>query len=132
MLWIVELVVRPSPYLALLAVVTTAGPSPFFLLPVIGPHGSFPATAYNLHLGEEPLLPPSHITNQTPPALGHAMNQLPAIWAELGEAGLESGHAYGKALRTVKSCVGSTWCRYGVQDAVSFAVQVENRYKGES
>lgn len=57
--------------------------------------------------------------------------QLPAIWAELGEAGLESGHAYGKALRTVKSCVGSTWCRYGVQDAVSFAVQVENRYKGE-
>lgn len=57
--------------------------------------------------------------------------QLPAIWAELGKAGLESGHAYGKALRTVKSCVGSTWCRYGVQDAVSFAVQIENRYKGK-
>eukprot|EP00752_Nemacystus_decipiens_P006641 g5971.t1 len=61
---------------------------------------------------------------------GAEKHQLPAIWAELGEAGLESGHAYGKALRTVKSCVGSTWCRYGVQDAVSFAVQVENRYKG--
>jgi nitrite reductase (NADH) large subunit len=43
---------------------------------------------------------------------------------------LESGHAYGKALRTVKSCVGSTWCRYGVQDSVGFAIRVENRYKG--
>ncbi|CAM9398686.1 unnamed protein product [Pylaiella littoralis] len=61
---------------------------------------------------------------------GAEKHQLPEIWAELGKAGLESGHAYGKALRTVKSCVGSTWCRYGVQDAVSFAVQLENRYKG--
>lgn len=56
--------------------------------------------------------------------------KLPDIWAELGAGGLESGHAYGKALRTIKSCVGSTWCRYGVQDAVSFAVELENRYKG--
>jgi nitrite reductase (NADH) large subunit len=55
---------------------------------------------------------------------------LPDIWEELGKAGFESGHAYGKALRTVKSCVGSTWCRYGVQDSVSFAIAVENRYKG--
>lgn len=47
-----------------------------------------------------------------------------------GAAVFESGHAYGKALSTVKSCVGSTWCRYGVQDFVSFAVRVENRYKG--
>jgi len=61
---------------------------------------------------------------------GASKHQLPDIWEELGNAGLESGHAYGKALRTVKSCVGSTWCRYGVQDAVSFAVDVENRYKG--
>jgi nitrite reductase (NADH) large subunit len=55
---------------------------------------------------------------------------LPDIWSRLIEAGFESGHAYGKALRTVKSCVGTTWCRYGVQDAVGFAVKVENRYKG--
>lgn len=61
---------------------------------------------------------------------GAARHELPEIWEELGSVGLESGHAYGKALRTVKSCVGSTWCRYGVQDSVSFAVRVENRYKG--
>lgn len=52
------------------------------------------------------------------------------LYQDLGNAGMESGHAYGKSLRTVKSCVGSTWCRYGVQDSVSFAVRVENRYKG--
>ena len=45
-------------------------------------------------------------------------------------AGFESGHAYAKSLRTVKSCVGSTWCRYGVQDSVSMAIDLENRYKG--
>lgn len=61
---------------------------------------------------------------------GAAKYQLPDIWEELGSVGLESGHAYGKALRTVKSCVGSTWCRFGVQDSVSFAIEVENRYKG--
>jgi nitrite reductase (NADH) large subunit len=61
---------------------------------------------------------------------GARLDQLPEIWRELCAAGFESGHAYGKALRTVKSCVGSTWCRYGVQDSVSFAVRVENRYKG--
>lgn len=61
---------------------------------------------------------------------GAAKHELPDIWEDLGEAGFESGHAYGKALRTVKSCVGSTWCRYGVQDSVSFAIRVENRYKG--
>lgn len=58
------------------------------------------------------------------------MEQLPVIWKELVDAGFESGHAYGKALRTVKSCVGSTWCRYGVQDSVQLAIDVENRYKG--
>lgn len=60
-------------------------------------------------------------------AQGH---DLPDIWERLVDAGFESGHAYGKALRTVKSCVGTTWCRYGVQDSVGFAIHVENRYKG--
>ena len=61
---------------------------------------------------------------------GARVDQLPEIWEELIDGGFESGHAYGKALRTVKSCVGSTWCRYGMHDSVSFAVEVENRYKG--
>jgi nitrite reductase (NADH) large subunit len=61
---------------------------------------------------------------------GARVQDLPDIWAELVEAGFESGHAYGKSLRTVKSCVGTTWCRYGVQDSVGFAIRVENRYKG--
>jgi nitrite reductase (NADH) large subunit len=61
---------------------------------------------------------------------GAKVHDLPSIWGQLVEAGFESGHAYGKALRTVKSCVGTTWCRYGVQDSVGFAVRVENRYKG--
>lgn len=61
---------------------------------------------------------------------GAQLQDLPAIWEELIEAGFESGHAYGKALRTVKSCVGTIWCRYGVQDAVGFAIRLENRYKG--
>ena len=61
---------------------------------------------------------------------GARVQELPDIWEELVDAGFESGHAYGKALRTVKSCVGTTWCRYGVQDSVGFAIRVENRYKG--
>lgn len=61
---------------------------------------------------------------------GARVEQLPFIWEELIEVGFESGHAYGKSLRTVKSCVGNTWCRFGVQDSVSFAVRIENRYKG--
>jgi nitrite reductase (NADH) large subunit len=61
---------------------------------------------------------------------GARIEQLPHIWRELGAAGFESGHAYGKALRTVKSCVGDTWCRYGVQDSVGLAYRVEHRYKG--
>jgi nitrite reductase (NADH) large subunit len=61
---------------------------------------------------------------------GARVDQLPDIWEELIDAGFESGHAYGKSLRTVKSCVGSTWCRFGVQDSVSFAIEVEERYKG--
>jgi nitrite reductase (NADH) large subunit len=62
--------------------------------------------------------------------LGARLEELPGIWRRLVEAGFESGHAYGKALRTVKSCVGSTWCRYGVQDSVSLAIDMELRYRG--
>ena len=61
---------------------------------------------------------------------GAHLNDLPLIWKELIDAGFESGHAYGKALRTVKSCVGSTWCRFGLHDSVSFAIEIEDRYKG--
>ncbi len=61
---------------------------------------------------------------------GARVDQLPHIWKELIDAGFESGHAYGKSLRTVKSCVGSTWCRYGVDDSVGLAIELENRYKG--
>ncbi|MBB4931948.1 nitrite reductase (NADH) large subunit [Lipingzhangella halophila] len=61
---------------------------------------------------------------------GARVEQLPDIWSRLVEAGFESGHAYGKALRTVKSCVGTTWCRYGVQDSVAMAIELELRYRG--
>jgi len=61
---------------------------------------------------------------------GARVEQLPPIWEELIAAGFESGHAYGKSLRTVKSCVGSTWCRYGVDDSMGMAIELENRYKG--
>lgn len=62
--------------------------------------------------------------------LGARVEQLPAIWRRLVDAGFESGHAYGKAVRTVKSCVGSTWCRFGVQDSTSLAIMLEQRYRG--
>ncbi len=62
--------------------------------------------------------------------LGARVEQLPAIWERLVAAGFESGHAYGKAVRTVKSCVGSVWCRYGVQDSVQLAIDLELRYRG--
>jgi nitrite reductase (NADH) large subunit len=61
---------------------------------------------------------------------GATVDQLPQIWRRLVDAGFESGHAYGKALRTVKSCVGTTWCRYGVQDSVGLAIELELRYRG--
>lgn len=61
---------------------------------------------------------------------GAHLVDLPDIWEELVDAGFESGHAYGKAMRTVKSCVGSTWCRFGLHDSVSFAIRIEERYKG--
>ncbi|GLK91195.1 nitrite reductase large subunit NirB [Pseudomonas turukhanskensis] len=61
---------------------------------------------------------------------GAQLHELPDIWGELIAAGFETGHAYGKSTRTVKSCVGSTWCRYGVQDSVKMALFIEDRYKG--
>ncbi|MFC0673367.1 nitrite reductase large subunit NirB [Brachybacterium hainanense] len=61
---------------------------------------------------------------------GARLDQLPAIWRRLVDAGLESGHAYGKSLRMVKSCVGRTWCRFGVQDSTTMAVRLERRYRG--
>ncbi|MEQ5835147.1 nitrite reductase large subunit NirB [Marinobacter sp. NFXS9] len=61
---------------------------------------------------------------------GATLSELPEIWEKLIAAGFETGHAYGKSVRTVKSCVGSTWCRYGVQDSVGMAIQLEERYKG--
>ncbi len=61
---------------------------------------------------------------------GARVDQLPLIWRKLVDAGFESGHAYGKALRTVKSCVGSTWCRFGVQDSTGLAIELEQRYRG--
>ena len=60
---------------------------------------------------------------------GAKKDDLPDIWAELIAAGMESGHAYAKSLRTVKSCVGTTWCRYGIGDSVGMAVRLEERYK---
>ncbi|MHB1143165.1 MAG: nitrite reductase large subunit NirB [Sulfuricaulis sp.] len=57
--------------------------------------------------------------------LGIKKEQLPAVWGELGKAGLVSGHAYGKAIRTVKTCVGSEWCRFGVQDSTGMGIQLE-------
>ena len=61
---------------------------------------------------------------------GAQLHELPLIWGELIDAGFETGHAYGKSTRTVKSCVGSTWCRFGVQDSVAMALAIEDRYKG--
>ncbi|MDO6491887.1 MULTISPECIES: nitrite reductase large subunit NirB [unclassified Cellulophaga] len=61
---------------------------------------------------------------------GAQLHELPLIWGELIAEGFETGQAYGKSLRTVKSCVGSTWCRYGMDESVSFAIEIENRYKG--
>ena len=60
---------------------------------------------------------------------GAKKGDLPEIWEELIAGGMESGHAYGKSLRTVKSCVGSTWCRFGIGDSVGLAVRLEERYK---
>jgi nitrite reductase (NADH) large subunit len=57
--------------------------------------------------------------------LGVKKDDLPAVWAKLNAAGMVSGHAYGKALRTVKTCVGSDWCRFGTQDSTALGVRIE-------
>ena len=56
---------------------------------------------------------------------GIQKEQLPAMWKDLSEAGFVSGHAYGKAMRTVKTCVGSEWCRFGTQDSTGLGVKLE-------
>ena len=56
---------------------------------------------------------------------GIKKEDLPAVWADLNAAGMVSGHAYGKSLRTVKTCVGSDWCRFGTQDSTCLGVQIE-------
>jgi nitrite reductase (NADH) large subunit len=61
---------------------------------------------------------------------GAELNDLPSIWKSLIESGFESGHAYGKSLRAVKSCVGNAWCRYGMDDSTTLAIELENRYRG--
>ncbi|MGY0614490.1 nitrite reductase large subunit NirB [Vibrio sp. FJH11] len=61
---------------------------------------------------------------------GAQKDDLPQIWRKLIDAGFETGQAYAKALRMAKTCVGSTWCRYGVQDSVGLGSYIENRYKG--
>ncbi len=61
---------------------------------------------------------------------GAQKDDLPAIWSKLVAAGFETGHAYAKALRMAKTCIGSTWCRFGVGDSLGFGVMLENRYKG--
>jgi nitrite reductase (NADH) large subunit len=62
--------------------------------------------------------------------LGVKKEDLPAVWADLNAAGMVSGHAYGKALRTVKTCVGSEWCRFGTQDSTGLGVTLEQRSWG--
>lgn len=57
--------------------------------------------------------------------LGIRKEDLPAVWADLGQAGFVSGHAYAKGLRTVKTCVGSDWCRFGTQDSTGLGIRIE-------
>lgn len=62
--------------------------------------------------------------------LGVAKEDLPAVWADLNEAGLVSGAAYAKGLRTVKTCVGKEWCRFGTQDSTGLGVKLEKQLWG--
>ena len=57
--------------------------------------------------------------------LGVRKEDLPAVWADLGKVGFISGHAYAKGLRTVKTCVGTDWCRFGTQDSTGLGVRIE-------
>ena len=89
-----------------------------------------PYAAWHAQVGKKYNLYTKITGGQRVDLFGANKGDLPDIWEELIAAGFESGHAYGKAVRTVKSCVGSTWCRYGQQDSVGFAVRVEERYRG--
>ena len=62
--------------------------------------------------------------------LGVKKEDLPAVWADLNKAGMVSGHAYGKSLRTVKTCVGSEWCRFGTQDSTGLGIKLEKMMWG--
>jgi nitrite reductase (NADH) large subunit len=62
--------------------------------------------------------------------LGVKKEDLPAVWSDLNKAGMVSGHAYGKSLRTVKTCVGTDWCRFGVQDSTGMGVRLEQELWG--
>jgi len=77
-----------------------------------------------------PCIPITLTVGQRIDLFGAQKEDLPDIWTKLHAAGLESGHAYGKSLRTVKSCVGTSWCRFGVGDSVGLAIDLENRYRG--
>ena len=62
--------------------------------------------------------------------LGVPKENLPAVWADLNAAGMVSGHAYAKGLRTVKTCVGTDWCRFGTQDSTGLGVKIEKMMWG--
>ena len=77
-------------------------------------------------IAEKYQVPTVHITGgQRIDFLGIPKETLPAIWGDLSRAGFVSGHAYGKAIRTVKTCVGKTWCRFGTQDSTTMGIQLE-------
>lgn len=77
-------------------------------------------------IAEKYEVPTVHITGgQRIDLLGLKKETLPLIWGDLSSAGFVSGHAYGKALRTVKTCVGSEWCRFGTQDSTAMGIQLE-------
>lgn len=77
-------------------------------------------------IAERHEVPTVHITGgQRIGLYGITKENLPKMWGELSEAGFVSGHAYGKSLRTVKTCVGSEWCRFGTQDSTGLGIQVE-------
>ncbi len=77
-------------------------------------------------IAEKYEVPTVHITGgQRIDFLGVPKETLPAIWGDLSRAGFVSGHAYGKAIRTVKTCVGKTWCRFGTQDSTTMGIELE-------
>ena len=77
-------------------------------------------------IAEKYKVPTVHITGgQRIDFLGVKKETLPVMWGDLSKAGFVSGHAYGKAIRTVKTCVGKTWCRFGTQDSTTMGIDLE-------